>query len=485
MVLPILSAILGILAFLPFDYFWIAGFIFLAPLFIFFIREKNIRRLIAGAVIFKIIFMSGTLYYVFEPITWGSSILIFISLPVAIFLAKRACDQLPEVKNPDLQKSALLFSLPFIWTFFDHFQARYSLLPNYITTAGNSLGSSPFLGLGTFGLAGLTFFAALIAALIAAVVVLKIKKNNFTAIVTAAVIMLLFAGLLISQFELKKNAQNYAALKNSLKIAAVSANEKFDSDSFGELKNDLLNGSKIDILILPEDILNNSVGAGFYQNLAKELNLNLNVALDSIREKKRFNSSLLIDNNGKITGIHDKTRLTFMGEYWPFKNWRPFYLDWLKKADPEIGNYVIFNPGNPYIRGQINLMTIGAKQSRADFASLICLEIHYPADLKKYKKMGAEFFINQTSYRWADIGLKHLLYLTGNLRRIESVWLEIPIVSSGVKDFAGVIMPDGKTSLIYFENKNKNYGLFTGEIRYENNTYTTLGRFTSKCSCPS
>lgn len=100
------------------------------------------------------------------------------------------------------------------------------------------------------------------------------------------------------------------------------------------------------------------------------------------------------------------------------------------------------------------------------FVSLICLEIHYPGDLKELKKEGAQFIINPTSNRWLDRGLKHFLYLTDNLRKIEAVWLKTPIISSGVRDFAGIIRPDGKADLVNFESKNKNYGLFIGEIRY-------------------
>ncbi|MEK7599385.1 MAG: nitrilase-related carbon-nitrogen hydrolase [Patescibacteria group bacterium] len=463
MILPVLSAVLGILAFLPFNYFWPAGFIFPAPLFIFFIRKNNIWRLIGGVVIFRLIMMSGAVYFAMEPIVWGSSILIFMILPFSVFLLKRILAAAPEIKTESL-KLTILFFLPLIWTFSDHIQARYTLLPNYIMTAGNSLGSSPFLGLGALGLAGLTFFASLISALAAAIFVINIKKIKFGAI--AAILLLLSGGLIISRFELQKNSRHYAALENSLKIAAVSANEKFDALTLDDLESELSTKGKIDLLILPENIFKNSTDIGFYQNLAKKLNINLIASLDIVRQEKKYNSSLLIDNHGEIIGFHDKSRLTFMGEYWPFKNWRPVYLDWLKKFDLNIGNYVVFNPDNPYRRGEKNLLTIRGQTDSINFASLICLEIHYPADLKKYKKMGAKFFINHTSNRWADIGLKHLLYLTLNLRKIESVWLKTPVVFAGIKDFAGFIAPDGATSLIDFENESKNYGLFIGEMRY-------------------
>ena len=111
-------------------------------------------------------------------------------------------------------------------------------------------------------------------------------------------------------------------------------------------------------------------------------------------------------------------------------------------------------------------MTINLPQGQISFVAPICLEINYPSDLADYKKDGARFIVNPSSNRWIKKGVKHFLYLTDNLKKIESVWLKIPIVSSGVNDYAGVILPDGKTRLVDYENGNKNYGIFWGEIRY-------------------
>ena len=80
--------------------------------------------------------------------------------------------------------------------------------------------------------------------------------------------------------------------------------------------------------------------------------------------------------------------------------------------------------------------------------------------------MGAKFIINPTSNRWLDLGTKHFLYLADNLKKIESVWLKIPIISSGVKDYAGVILPNGKTYLVNYESDSQNYNVFIGKIKY-------------------
>src|SRR3989344_3981364 len=84
---PILSGILGIIAFLPVN-FYPTGLVFLTPLFIFFLREQKLRRLILGAIIFKLFFYLGTIYFTLEPLAWGSGLLIFAGLPILVWLIK-------------------------------------------------------------------------------------------------------------------------------------------------------------------------------------------------------------------------------------------------------------------------------------------------------------------------------------------------------------------------------------------------------------
>ena len=405
-----------------------------------------------------------------------------------------------------LRGKKILFILPFLWIFFENLQARYTFLPVYIETSGNIFGHSPFLGLAAFGgLNTLSFFAILVNILIAFIIFNFKKlsyKLNFTVIVVVIVIVLV--GWQISQIKLQQNSVFYGNQPRTLKIGLVSNNEKFDekflifkNDTFTEsekelaksmvdeklnlLKTDLIN-KKTDLLILPEDMIdieiwndtdkeaqekfgisNDGLLIRSYADLAKELNTYLTATLTTIRDNKRYNTTVLFNREGKLIDIYDKSHLTIGGEYWPFGNWRPFYYEMLQKITPELGtNNAIFNQAYQYSEGKRKLLQDGTLV----FGSLICVEIHYPNEVKKIKNLGAQFISHTSSNRWITLGLKNYLYLTDNLRKIEAVWLKIPILINGRYERAGIITPDGKIEAVNFENAAKDYGLFTGDVLY-------------------
>ena len=451
MKLVLFSGILAIIAFLPFKFSYIFAFFCLVPFFIFLEKESKFWRLLWGTFTFRLIMWLGTVYYTLEPIFWISSLLIFCGLAPTVFLIKK-------FKMPSW---AFFTALTAIWTIWDLLEANFSLLPTYTITLGNTLGSSPFAGLASIGgLTTLILFAAATNSLISIAITTKNQSKKSIAI-TLIILFIIFAdALAISKFLLQKNAGDYAKLENSLKIIAVSADDKFNINDFNNLKR-IFKNRNADLIILPEDLLNGSVEADFYGNFANELKISTATTLTVQTQGGRRNSTLLFNQDGEIYDFRDKNRLTFIGEYWPFGDWRPAIFERLREKNPQYDDYVIFNPQNPYLKGEKKIFSLKAKNGDViNFASLICLEAHFPADLKKYKTMGAKFIINPSSNRWlGGIGKNHFLYLINNLKKINSVWLKIPIVSSGVDDIAGITTPDGKTA-------QQKMGIFEGEIRY-------------------
>jgi len=450
--------------------------------------------------------------------------MIFLGLPVSVFLVKRGLMLILTRINADVKNKNLSFIIsylplvilmPFLWTFFDFLQAKYGFLPTYIITAGNIFGSSPFLGLAGFGgLITLAFFAALINVLIA-LLILNFKNSGFKLsirnlrqppylILILLIVFVIGGGYLISKSELKKNAFAYQNSPAKIKIALVSNNgdfdkefEAFESDILsseekakaeaiiekilGPIKNELY-GEKIDLTVLPEDMIDieswqdpdteakNKFGienAGIlieaYRKLAQEINTNLAVTLTTIQNNKRYNSTVLFDRDGEIVDIYNKFNLAILGEYWPFGNWRPFYFNLIKNLAPgKIGQGgAVFNGKYTYSPGQKKIL----QTEGLIFGSAICSEIQYPSQIEEFKKMGAKFISHTATNRWAVIGLNSFRELTDNLRKIEAVWLGMPILINGREEMAGIITPDGKMDSVNFESQNKDFGIFIGEIK--------------------
>jgi apolipoprotein N-acyltransferase len=489
MFLPILSAVLGVAAFPPFN-LWPLGFVFLAPFFIFLATEKKFWRFVSGVFAFRIVLMTAVGYFAFDPIIYGLSSLLFTTLLAPLFFLKK--------------RKLLFVTLPFFYAFADLLSDHFSFLPTNVIAAGNILGASPFLGLANFGgLTSLTFFTAAINALITILILnfnkLKIKNIIFVSILAAIII----AGWQTSQIQLQKNSLNYQNKKNELTLALVSTSAEIDkkfsgfnntldeterekiemgiSQILSSLKKEL-DGGGIDILALPEDMIdiedwnnsdeqaenkfgieNDKILIQNYRTLAQELNVNLTTTFTTYQDKKRYNTALLFNRMGEVADIYNKSRLTIASEYWPFGDWQPFYYKWARRIQPDIGNNsAIFNKEYQYSKGE-------RKNLRAEnfsFASPICLEIHYPYEVKQFKKMGADFILHTTSNTWITYGLKNYLALTENLRKIESVWLKTPIVFNGKMEKAGIITPDGKIQSIDFKTADKNYNILIGKIKY-------------------
>ncbi|MCL5004837.1 MAG: hypothetical protein M1170_02765 [Patescibacteria group bacterium] len=492
MLLPVLSAILGILAFLPSGP-WPLGFVFLVPLFLFIAKEKEFWRFILGIFIFRIVLMAIVGYFAFDPIIYGLSALLFTILMIPLFFLKK--------------RGQLLFVfLPIFYAFADLFSDHFSFLPTNIIAAGNIFGSSPFLGLANFGgLIFLTIFATSINALFTAVfaTINGSKKIKSVIILIIITIIILLLGWQISQSQLQKNYLDYQNKKNELTVALVSTNAEIDK-KFSNFNNTLneterekikieiseilspikeeLSDKKMGLLALSEDMIdvedwdnsdkeaknkfgieNDKILIQSYRDLAKELNANLTTTFTAYQNGKRYNTAVLFNQNGEIEDIRNKSRLTIASEYWPFGDWQPFYYKWARKIQPDIAdNSALFNKEYLYNKGERKNLVA----ENFNFASLICLEIHYPYEVKQFKKMGADFILHTTSNRWINYGLDNYLTMTANLRKIESVWLKTPIIFNGKMEKAGVITPDGEIQSINFEADNKNYNIFIGKIKY-------------------
>jgi|GEM_PF-1588646 len=499
-VLISISLIISALAFAPINYY-ILGFIYIAPFFIFLIKNNDFKKLLIGTFLFSFLFLVFTAYVTFEPLVFIVASLIFLGLPISFFVIKKIAGD----------KIAIIF-LPIIWTIWDLLRATYSPLPFSVLTAGNTLGNAPFVGIASIGgLTTLTLFSSIINLLIGLIIInIKHKDYKKTKNVLVITFLIVLSGYIFSQTQLKNNESAYVRLSNTLNVAAVTINSGFDADfeifkndeltntekelakkliqkNITPLKQELVNylkNTKLDLIILPEDMIDITISnspdeeafrkhqitnaeplINTYRELARSLNTNVLAIMTTVKDENRRISSILFDKNGEISDVYDKSTLTLGSEYWPFKNWRPFYYNWLSKIVPDIkDDSPIFNQKYSYKKGDIKVLK---NDNVPAMGSPICVEIFYFNKIKKFKDLGAKIIIHSSSNVWTvDYGLKTYLRLSDKLRIIESVWLKTPIIFNGRSEFAGIITPDGEIKSASYEINNKNYNILFETIRF-------------------
>ncbi len=487
--LPVVSALLGIGAFSALPYAWVLALAWLVPLFLFFQRECRLVRLLIGTALFRIIFAAGVVYFAAEPFGWMASILLFLGLPVSFHLVRRF-----------VGARAAAISLPFLWTFWDLLEARYTFLPVYVMAQGNALAVSPFLGLARWGgIAGLTLFGAVVNAVLTGGIITLFKRERHLWI--GAIVLLLVAGFSASRWVLHQNGAAYQSRPRELRVAAVSTDAVFDSAL--NFPYDILSPSErqiaaehlaamleplrhelrrqpLDLVLLPEDMIDleswhdadpealaafgiesGGVLIAAYRRLAADLAVDVSATFTTIQRGERYNTTLLFSRDGALAGRANKVRLAIGGEYWPFGRWRPFYWNWAGRIRPEISaESPIFDPQYQYAAGEPHLLHTGG----FSFASPICAEVHYPWDIRAAVQEGAQFVVHTGNNSWVALGRGQYLRLTDGVRRTEAVWLNVPIVITGKDERAGVLAPDGRLDAVSVDPM-RHYGIFFNTLR--------------------
>ncbi len=476
MILPVLAALLGVMAFSPFAHLYWVGFVFLIPLFIFYSRERSFGRLLIGSLLFRFLLGLGTVYYAMEPIAWVWSLATFLPIPIAVFMARKINEKIGYRFDTARGTLAALTIMPFIWTVGDLLSVHFSLLPIYVISTGNILGSSGFVGIAAYGgVATLTFFIATVNALFAAVMLKRKRPSRFitgSAIACIALVMGLVHQL--STVTLAAQGRAYATRSHTIQIEAFSLSAHVPQDRYAQLLDNGSEHAHIDLAFFPEGFFDKANHDPY--GAKEELTATMTAALPggtslgagafdyrTAESRHTYVATVVAGHGESPSELHYKYRLSFIGEYWPFGSWHPFFYDWFKNADTE--RYAIFNKGNGYAVGQRSVLRSTIDGTDASFGILACMEGQYPYDVAWYRTNGAKFIANLTSNRWATSGKVHVLFLMNNLRRIEAVQSDIPVVISGIEDIGGVFYPDGKKSAVYYGAGTNGYAIFRGEIR--------------------
>ncbi|QQG45653.1 MAG: hypothetical protein HYW89_01910 [Candidatus Sungiibacteriota bacterium] len=488
-ILVVVSAALQIFSLPPYNFWWL-GFLFAVPLFVFYLKEGRLWRLIFGTLIYRFLFALGAVYFIFDPVVFGIPIIVFLGFPVAFFVARRF-----------LGERAAIFSLPLFWAVFDYLASASGFFPSFAINSGAILGQGPFLGLARWGgFLGMGFFVILVNWLI---FLGYYRRHSRPLIPILLAVGFLLLGWQISSATLASRLKAYEVLPRSFRIAAISTNPlgtEFDGlrnieitpekqaeflariEAFLAPLKEKLSARQVDLVALPEalvdvnvtndvdkealqkfNITNNGGLIQSYRALARSAGTRVVANLTTIEQGKKYNSNLFFSPSGELEAVYHKRSLAIGGEYWPFGTWRPFYFGWFLKGSQanaaRYGDNVVFHPEYSFSFGKGGTVLF----DNLKIASPICLEIHDPTRLRRAVRGGANIIINTSSNLWVPLGIENYLALTNNLRRIEAVWLRVPIIVSGRRDIAGIFTPDGSIESIGFANQ---FNVLIGEVKF-------------------
>lgn len=213
-----------------------------------------------------------------------------------------------------------------------------------------------------------------------------------------------------------------------------------------ELTKNLVENHKIDLVIWPESGSNQTFNTENYlikakQNLTSQLKVPaiINVSLyenfygigSNKLRKKLYNTALISDQEGNITGRYDKHILLMFGEYIPFGNIFPALYD----LSPNSGIFESGESFEPFVYKGHNI------------AINICYEAIMPAFInKQVNAINPELLVNLTNDTWyGDTFEPWQHFALAKFRAIEHHKYLVRVTNSGL---TGIIDPIGRVTVM-------------------------------------
>lgn len=470
MFFSILSSILQFLSFPPAELNYLA-LVALVPLFVFLCRETSTKRIIAGVLIYRAVFLLLVGAYIPDPLLLFFELLFFLPFISLVILLKRY-----PVKAP-----VFLFVIALAYMLSETFVARFAPLPSFVVLSGLPLAATPFIYLAKWGgVYATSVFSVFINTVFSSIFIAFQSKNRKKILfffITVAVIFLLGV-----RFEkLLKPIDNNA--DKSIHLAVISTGEAYDDGSkiditkegaqvkldnfidktlgdvaqkLGEYQPDLiiLPEHFIDLLLLNDvnaearekfGIINAGTILSHYQSFAKARHSAILVSLRTydIDHRKR-QSAILIDKDGNLSAISDKYYLTVGSETWPFGKWIPFYWKYsLRFLPPETKEeaFIALSPTGQYAPAEKPFSPISF--GGITIGTLLCSEGHYPLAYQELMGKGADIFISTSNNTWVSFAGDQYKKETLWLLQMYAVSTGKLIIIAGKNDLAGIIYPDG------------------------------------------
>ena len=413
-VVVILSAILLILAFPDFE-FWFLAWFALIPLFITIEREKEffIKSLLLGWL-FGIIFFFGSCWWLtFAPITYAGfpAILAYFLLLCVTIAAGFYLALFGGIFSLFLKRFGTwgILSAPFLWTALE-FLRLWTTGNNWNTIGYSQAFNENLIQAANIGGVFLVGFAVILFNAYIALNILKIfvQKKAFKNKLDWAVLVLVFFILTLTTTipDLLTKKQKEPSIDTSRVIAVqpnvpmIGLNQtkwrnlrqrqiKLAENALQELKNKktITNYQLPITVVLPESPMNFQYEEDTeFQYFINEFAIKNNVSVlfnsaepDKRREYGYFNSAVMINEKGEKVAQYDKVYLLPFGEKVPL----PESIEWI--VPTMVGR---FSSGEEY-----DLLPFGDAKAGV----MICFESHFPSLSREYVRNGADVLVEMTN----------------------------------------------------------------------------------------
>lgn len=467
MFLPILSSALQFLSFPPAEIHYLA-LVALVPLFVFLHRETSVKRIIAGVLLYRTVFLLLAGSYIPDPLLLFFELLFFLPFIGLIILLKRY-----SVKP---QIFICIIALAYLVS--EGFAARFAPLPSFVVLSGLPLAATPFIYLTKWGgVYATSVFSVFMNAVFSSIfIVFRSKKFLYFFMIVA--IIFLF-GL---RFEKLLNPA-YSHTDKSISLAVISTGKAYYDgseiditkkgtqivleDFIDKTLNDVaqkLGDYQSDLIILPEHfidllllndtstearekfgVINGGTILSRYQSFAKAHNTAILAPIRTYGEDhKKRQSAILIDKDGNLSDISDKYYMTVGSETWPFDKRIPFYWKWsLRFLPPETREeaFIALSPTGQYVKTEKPFTPIALGD--ITLGPLLCSEGHYPLPYKILKEKDTDIFISTSNNTWLSFAGEQYKKETLWLRQTYAVSSGKPIVINGKNELAGIVYPNG------------------------------------------
>ena len=452
-VLAIVSGVLLVLGFQPFD-LYIIPWVAIVPLLIALRGKSPFPSFLLGLLTGFTWFM-GTIYWVFHSVYFYGGIPLAISVlmlaVLCLYLGSYVglFSMLFNAVTKDSKLPALLI-VPLLWVSLEFLRTYLLTGFPWAILAYSQYKSLHLIQIADItGVYGISFLVAALNGLLFDLAVNRESKGRTAVSIVYAVIVVL--SLFYGAGRLAEGEDG-----REFKVSVIQGNIPQDKKWDGRFQEDVITTYKRltleamtegpDMIVWPETAL--PFVFGYDEDLTEETlsfqkGLETYLLFGSILLDRSetggssfTNSAVLLSPHGNVESVYDKMHLVPYGEYVPFRNLIPF----ARRLTAGIGD---FNPGEEPLVMNTPFAKIG---------NLICYEIIFPGLVRSFVDRGGDVLVTITNDAW--FGRTSAPYQHFAMAVFRAVENRVPVIRSANTGISGFIDSRGrisKTSDIFVE----------------------------------